>query len=45
MELSEKQMHEITGGVSWTVVSAIAAGIVYIIGIISGYTNPSRCNN
>lgn len=45
MELSEKQMYEITGGVSWAVVSAIAAGVVYIIGVLSGYTNPTRCNN
>ena len=45
MELSEKQMYEVTGGVSWTVTSAIVAGIIYIIGIVSGYTNPTRCNN
>ena len=45
MELNEHQMHEITGGASWAVLSAIAAGIIYVIGIFSGYTNPTRCNN
>ena len=45
MELNQKEMSQITGGVSWTVISAIAAGIVYIIGILSGYTNPTKCNN
>ena len=45
MELTEHEMYEINGGVSWTVVSAVTAGIIYIIGVISGYTNPTRCNN
>ena len=45
MELTEKEMHNITGGVSWSIIAAIAAGLVYIIGGISGYTNPTRCNN
>ena len=45
MELKEHEMYEVNGGVSWTVVSAIAAGIIYVIGVISGYTNPTRCNN
>jgi len=45
MELNEKQMHEVVGGASWTVASAIVAGIIYIIGVVSGYTNPTRCNN
>lgn len=45
MELTEQEMYKISGGVSWEVVSAIAAGIIYIIGVISGYTNPTKCNN
>ena len=45
MELSEKQMYDVTGGASLSVGAAIVAGIIYIIGIISGYTNPTRCNN
>ena len=38
MELTEKEMYNVTGGIGW-------AGIAYIIGVISGYTNPSKCNN
>ena len=45
MELTKQEMYEINGGVSWTVVSAIVAGVVYVIGVISGYTNPTKCNN
>ena len=45
MELTEHEMYKVSGGVSWTVVSAIAAGVIYVIGVISGYTNPTRCNN
>ena len=46
MELNENEMYEINGGgVSWYVIGGIGAVITYIIGILSGYTNPSRCNN
>lgn len=45
MELTEKEMYEINGGVSWGVVASIVAAAVFIIGGLSGYTNPSRCNN
>jgi len=46
MELTEKEMYEINGGgVSWGVVAGIVAAAVFIIGGLSGYTNPSRCNN
>jgi len=45
MELTEKQMYEVNGGISWGIVAGIAAAIVYIVGCLSGYTNPNRCNN
>lgn len=45
MELTEKEMYQVSGGISWQVVGGIVAAIVYIIGVVSGYTNPSRCNN
>ena len=45
MELTKKEMYEVSGGVAWGLVAAIAAAFVYIIGGISGYTNPTRCNN
>lgn len=45
MELNEKQMTEVPGGVSWRLVSGIASAIVFLIGLFSGYTNPNRCRN
>ena len=46
MELTENEMYKVTGGgVSWYVIGGIGALITYIIGIFSGYTNPSQCNN
>ena len=45
MELTEKQMQKVDGGVSLGVVSGIAAAVVFVVGFLSGYTNPSRCNN
>ena len=45
MELNEKQLQQIEGGVSWGIVAAVSAAVVYVIGFFSGYTNPSRCHN
>ena len=46
MELNEKEMYEITGGaLSWGVVAGVVSAVVYFIGVISGWTNPTRCNN
>ena len=45
MKLTKEEMYEIKGGISWQIIGAIGAAITYIIGIISGYTNPSRCHN
>lgn len=45
MELNEKQMHEVNGGVAWGIIAAIIAGLIFIVGGASGYTNPTRCNN
>ena len=45
MELTEREMHEISGGISWGIVAGIAAALVYVVGCFSGYTNPNRCNN
>lgn len=45
MELTKKQMKEIDGGVSWTLITGITAAVVYLIGCFSGYTNPDKCNN
>lgn len=46
MELTQKEMYKISGGgVSWGIVAGIAAAVIYIIGCVSGYTNPNRCHN
>jgi lactobin A/cerein 7B family class IIb bacteriocin len=45
MELTDKQMKKIDGGVNWGIVSGIAAAVVFVVGLISGYTNPSKCHN
>lgn len=45
MELTNEQMNKIDGGINWIIVSGISAAIVYVIGFLSGYTNPSRCSN
>lgn len=45
MELNEKQMHDVSGGVSWIAFSGIAAAVIYVLGFLGGYTNPTRCNN
>ena len=45
MELSQKEMYHVEGGVSWGLIAGIAAAVIYVIGCFSGYTNPSRCQN
>ncbi len=46
MNLSEKEMKSVTGGaVSWKVIAGICAAVAYLIGVVSGYTNPNKCNN
>lgn len=45
MELNEKEMYQVNGGIAWGIVAGLAAALVYIVGCFSGYTNPSRCSN
>lgn len=45
MELTNEQMNQVNGGVNWIILSGISAAIVYVVGFLSGYTNPSKCNN
>ncbi len=45
MELKETEMKTINGGVSWEAIATVGGIITLILGIISGYTNPSSCNN
>ena len=45
MELTETEMQKINGGISWYVIGGIGAVLAYLIGVLSGFTNPSQCNN
>ncbi len=46
MELNDKEMNNVKGGaVSWPIVAAVGGVVAFIIGVISGYTNPTKCNN
>ena len=46
MELTKQEMNTINGGgISWGVVAGIAATVVYLIGCLSGVTNPNKCKN
>ena len=45
MKLTNEEMKQIDGGINWYVIDGIGALITYLIGIFSGYTNPSQCNN
>lgn len=46
MNIDEKEMKNVTGGaISAGIIAGICTGIVYLIGVLSGYTNPDKCNN
>ena len=46
LELREVEMFEVTGGgLGWGVLTFLGTVVVLVAGIISGYTNPSKCNN
>lgn len=44
-EISLSAMSEINGGGAGWLIASIVAGVTFIIGIFSGYTNPNKCNN
>lgn len=45
MKLTNEEMFQISGGSTWGLIAGIGAALVYLIGVVSGYTNPNRCNN
>ena len=46
MELTGKQMNNVTGGaIHWGIITGVVSGVVFIIGALSGYTNPTKCKN
>ena len=46
MELTNKEMYNVSGGgLSLAALAALASSVIFFIGTISGFTNPSKCNN
>ena len=44
-KLNDKELSEVSGGFSWGIAALVAAGIVFISGLLDGYINPKTCNN
>lgn len=42
-KLNNIEMTNITGGGIGWILTGIGAGIIFIIGVISGYVNPNKC--
>ncbi len=42
--LADNELENITGGSVWVGI-AIAAIIIFISGVLEGFTNPNKCNN
>lgn len=45
MELTQKEMYEVSGGTGWQIIAGLSAIISFVVGFFSGYTNPNKCNN
>ncbi len=43
-QLTDNELMEINGG-SFIKGSLIGGGIIFIIGMLSGFVNPNKCNN
>lgn len=45
-KLNAEEMISVEGGANWITIGTIIAGIVsFVSGLISGYSNPVKCNN
>ena len=45
-KLTSDEMYLVSGGaVKWGVVALVSGAIVLIVGILDGFTNPSKCHN
>lgn len=44
--LSDNELIRTNGGVSGVVIASVVVGVItFVIGILSGYSNPVRCND
>ena len=45
MELTNKEMQNVSGGIGpISIVSIALTAVAFIVGILSGITNPTKCN-
>lgn len=44
MELSKDELLNVNGGIGGWAIVGIIAGIIFLVGVIDGYTRPSKCN-
>ncbi len=44
-ELQKEDLKQITGGIGFGTGLLIAGGVIFLIGVIDGYTRPLRCNS
>ena len=44
-KINDKEMMNVDGGGFGWIAASILAGVTFIIGIFSGYTNPNKGNN
>ena len=42
--LDDNQLENVVGGSVWTGI-AVAANVIFISGLLEGFTNPGVCNN
>lgn len=43
MRLNDRELKQITGGVSvWAIIGAVA-GLIFSVGMVDGYARPPRC--
>lgn len=44
-QTSEKELKQITGGLSLLGGLGIAGGVIFLIGVIDGFVNPGKCDD
>lgn len=43
--INDKELKEIYGGISFWTGAGIIGGLVFIIGVLDGFVNPSKCKS
>ena len=42
--LTQNELKEINGGISWGLIGALGTIVVFLTGLIDGYLRPLKCN-